>query len=82
MLGNHRQRNTRLRQLLEDFQPLDLRPSAIQPEEGKVPVETVGEAYEYMIGEFASQAGKKAGSFFTPPEVSELMARIVDPQNQ
>ena len=80
MLGNHRQRNTRLRQLLEDFQPLDLRPSAIQPEEGKVPVETVGEAYEYMIGEFASQAGKKAGSFFTPPEVSELMARIVDPK--
>lgn len=80
MLGNHKQKNTRLRELLEDFNPLDLRPSSIQPEEGKVAAETVGDAYEYMIGEFASQAGKKAGSFFTPPEVSELMAHIVNPK--
>lgn len=79
MLGNHRQKVTRLRELLEDFEPLDLRPSSILPEEGKVAADTIGDAYEYMIGEFASQAGKKAGSFFTPPEVSELMARIVDP---
>ncbi|MEW6183580.1 MAG: type I restriction-modification system subunit M [Bacillota bacterium] len=79
MLGNHRQRNTRLRELLEDFKSLDLRPSSIEPEEGKVASDTIGDAYEYMIGEFASQAGKKAGSFFTPSEVSELMARIVDP---
>lgn len=80
MLGNHRQKNTRLRELLEDFESLDLRPSAIQPEEGKVAAETIGDAYEYMIGQFASQAGKKAGSFFTPSEVSELMAQIVDPK--
>ncbi|OPY55823.1 MAG: putative type I restriction enzymeP M protein [Pelotomaculum sp. PtaU1.Bin035] len=80
MLGNQRQRNTRLRELLEDFESLDLRPSSIRPEEGKVAADTIGEAYEYMIGEFASQAGKKAGSFFTPSEVSELMARIVDPK--
>ncbi|TEB07756.1 putative type I restriction enzymeP M protein [Pelotomaculum schinkii] len=80
MLGNHKQKNTRLRELLEDFESLDLRPSSIQPEEGKVPADTIGDAYEYMIGEFAGQAGKKAGSFFTPSEVSELMARIVDPK--
>lgn len=80
MLGNQKQRNTRLRELLEDFESLDLRPSAIKPQEGKVAADTIGEAYEYMIGEFASQAGKKAGSFFTPSEVSELMARIVDPK--
>lgn len=80
MLGNHKQKNTRLRELLEDFEPLDLRPSSIQAEEGKVASDTIGDAYEYMIGEFARQAGKKAGSFFTPPEVSELMARIVDPK--
>jgi len=80
MLGNHRQKLTRLRELLEDFESLDLRPSSIQPEEGKLAADTVGDAYEYMIGEFASQAGKKAGSFFTPTEVSELMARIVDPK--
>ncbi|WP_286726066.1 class I SAM-dependent DNA methyltransferase, partial [Pelotomaculum sp. PtaB.Bin117] len=80
MLGNQRQRNTRLRELLEDFESLDLSPSSIRPEEGKVVSDTIGEAFEYMIGEFASQAGKKAGSFFTPSEVSELMARIVDPK--
>jgi len=80
MLGNHKQRNTRLRELLEDFESLDLRPSSILPEEGKVASDSIGDAYEYMIGEFASQAGKKAGSFFTPPEVSELMARIVNPK--
>jgi type I restriction enzyme M protein len=80
MLGNHKQKNTRLRELLEDFEPLDLRPSSIQSEEGKVAADTIGDAYEYMIGEFARQAGKKAGSFFTPSEVSELMARIVNPK--
>ncbi len=80
MLGNHSQKNTRLRELLEDFESLDLRPSAIEPEEGKVAADTIGDAYEYMIGQFASQAGKKAGSFFTPSEVSELIARIVDPK--
>lgn len=80
MLGNHKQRNTRLRELLEDFESLDLRPSSILPEEGKVASDAIGDAYEYMIGEFASQAGKKAGSFFTPSEVSELMARIVNPK--
>ena len=80
MLGNQKQRNTRLRELLEDFKTLDLSPSSIKPEEGKVAADTIGEAYEYMIGEFASQAGKKAGSFFTPSEVSELIARIVDPK--
>jgi type I restriction enzyme M protein len=80
MLGNHSQKNTRLRELLEDFEPLDMRPSAIQPEEGKVAADTIGDAYEYMIGQFASQAGKKAGSFFTPSEVSELIARLVDPK--
>ncbi len=80
MLGNQKQRNTRLRELLEDFESLDLSPSSIKPEEGKVVSDTIGEAFEYMIGEFAGQAGKKAGSFFTPSEVSELMARIVDPK--
>jgi len=80
MLGNHKQKNTRLRELLEDFEPLDLRPSSIQPDEGKVVADTIGDAFEYMIGEFARQAGKKAGSFFTPPEVSELMACIVNPK--
>jgi len=80
MLGRHEQRNPRLRELLEDFAPLDLRPSKIKTEEGKVIADTLGDAYEYMIGQFASEAGKKAGNFFTPPEISELMARLVAPK--
>lgn len=40
-------------------------------------VDVLGDAYEYLIGEFASGAGKKAGEFYTPQEISELMARLV-----
>lgn len=78
MLGHRLHRNAILRELLEDFVDLDLRPSQIITEEGKVPADTIGDAYEYMIGQFAGKAGKKAGSFFTPTPVSEIMARIVE----
>ncbi|WP_106494700.1 type I restriction-modification system subunit M [Lentibacillus sp. Marseille-P4043] len=37
----------------------------------------LGDAYEYLIGQFASTSGKKAGEFYTPQPVSELMTRIV-----
>jgi len=37
----------------------------------------LGDAYEYLIGQFASSAGKKAGEFYTPQEVSTILARIV-----
>ena len=37
----------------------------------------MGDAYEYLISNFASDAGKKGGEFFTPPEVSTLIAKIV-----
>ncbi|MFV0559984.1 MAG: type I restriction-modification system subunit M [Enterococcus sp.] len=37
----------------------------------------IGDAYEYLISEFATEAGKKAGEFYTPHEVSDMMARIV-----
>lgn len=37
----------------------------------------LGDAYEYLIGEFASNAGKKAGEFYTPQEVSTILAKIV-----
>ncbi|MGB8808810.1 MAG: type I restriction-modification system subunit M, partial [Acinetobacter calcoaceticus] len=39
--------------------------------------DVLGDAYEYLIGEFASGAGKKAGEFYTPQMVSTLLARIV-----
>ena len=39
--------------------------------------DVLGDAYEYLIGEFASGAGKKAGEFYTPQPVSSLLAKIV-----
>ncbi|MCC3359453.1 type I restriction-modification system subunit M [Bacillus sp. REN16] len=38
--------------------------------------DVIGDAYEFLIGQFASEAGKKAGEFYTPSEVSNMMARI------
>ncbi len=37
----------------------------------------LGDAYEYLIGQFASGAGKKAGEFYTPAQVSKVLAKIV-----
>lgn len=75
-LGDEKQKNDILRHLLEDFArpELNLRPSRI----GKLDV--IGNAYEYLIKNFAATSGKKAGEFYTPPEVSELMAEIVAPK--
>lgn len=40
-------------------------------------VDVLGDAYEYLIAQFASGAGKKAGEFYTPQEVSTILARLV-----
>lgn len=75
-LGDEQQKNDILRHLLEDFAKpeLDLRPSRV----GQLDV--IGSAYEFLIKNFASTSGKKAGEFYTPPEVSALMARLMEPQ--
>ncbi len=39
--------------------------------------DVLGDAYEYLIGQFASSAGKKAGEFYTPRQVSKTLAKIV-----
>lgn len=39
--------------------------------------DVLGDAYEYLIGQFAAGAGKKAGEFYTPPQVSKVLAKIV-----
>jgi len=75
-LGKTAQRNERLKNLLNDFNvpKLNLRPSRVGS------LDIIGNAYEYLIARFASDAGKKAGEFYTPPEVSELLAKLLDPQ--
>lgn len=44
---------------------------------GKVDSDVLGDAYEYLIAQFASGAGKKAGEFYTPQQVSKILAKIV-----
>jgi len=76
-LGQTKERNKRLKHLLDDFNDsrLNLRPSRI----GNLDV--IGNAYEYLISKFAAGAGKKAGEFYTPPEVSTLLAKLLKPQS-
>lgn len=76
-LGEEKQKNSILRHLLEDFNKpeLNLRPSRV----GNMDV--IGNAYEYLIKNFAAFGGQKAGEFYTPPEVSDLMAELLDPQS-
>lgn len=45
-------------------------------------LDVLGDAYEYLIGQFASGAGKKAGEFYTPQEVSKILAKIVTTEKQ
>ena len=76
-LGQTKERNKRLKNLIEDFadQKLNLRPSKI----GNIDV--IGNTYEYLISHFASDAGKKGGEFYTPGEVAMLLARLLKPKS-
>lgn len=44
-----------------------------------VPPDVLGRAYEYLIKQFADDAGAKAGEFFTPPEVVDALVRMLEP---
>jgi len=72
-LGKAKDRNRRLKHLLEDFAKLDLSPS-------RVSEDVIGNTYIYLIERFASDAGKKAGEFYTPRQVSKLLARLTRPK--
>ena len=72
--GDVKEKNATLRNLLEDFSELDLRPSQVGSDD------IIGDAYEYMIANFASDSGKKGGEFFSPSQVSELVASLVKPK--
>jgi len=74
MLGDTKERNSILKHLLEDFSDskLDLSPSKLTGQD------IIGDSYEYLISHFASDAGKKGGEFFTPSEVSTLLAKLVE----
>ncbi len=71
-LGDTKDKNTRLKNLLIDFSDskLNFDPSHLESND------VIGDAYMYLVSTFASDAGKKAGDFFTPAEVSSLLAKL------
>lgn len=73
ILGKPKTKNELLRHLINDFKDIDLKPFLKKSD-------IIGEAYLYLIQLFAADAGKKGGEFFTPPEVSELLAKLVEPK--
>ena len=73
LLGEPAESNTRLKKLLAEFYQLNLRPSNIKGD-------IIGDIYIFLIEKFASDAGKKAGEFYTPLKVSQLLSQLVSPQ--
>lgn len=69
-LGDTKDKCTRLKNLLSDFKTLNLSQEHLENND------VIGNAYEFLIANFASDAGKKAGEFFTPSEVSTLLAKL------
>ncbi|MFH0996399.1 MAG: class I SAM-dependent DNA methyltransferase [Pseudomonadota bacterium] len=59
--------------LIQHFETYDL-------SNASVPSDILGRAYEYLIKQFADDAGAKAGEFFTPPEVVDTLVRILEPK--
>lgn len=74
-LGEKNERNSILKNLLGDLAELDLRPSNLCSND------IIGDAYEFLISNFAADSGKKAGEFYTPGEVSTLLAKLVNAQS-
>jgi len=65
--------NTVVSALVQHFNKMDLSNASAEPD-------VLGRAYEYLIKQFADDAGAKAGEFFTPPEVVDTLIRILEPQ--
>ena len=45
-------------------------------------IDALGDAYEYLIGQFAAGSGKKAGEFYTPQQISDILSTIVTLDSQ
>ena len=71
ILGQTNQRNKMIRDLITDFNKVDL---------SDVEGDLLGNAYMYLIERFGSDAGKKAGEFYTPKVLSSLLAKLAQPK--
>ena len=72
VLGQTSQRNKMIRDLITDFNRVDL---------AEVEGDLLGNAYMYLIERFGSDAGKKAGEFYTPKVLSSLLAKLAMPKS-
>ena len=70
-LGRGREMTDRLSQLVGIFEGLDFRANRAHGDD------LLGDAYEYLMRHFATQSGKSKGQFYTPAEVSRIMARVI-----
>ncbi|MYC88913.1 MAG: SAM-dependent DNA methyltransferase [Gemmatimonadales bacterium] len=70
-LGRGREMTDRLTKLVGIFERLDFRANRTQGDD------LLGDAYEYLMRHFATQSGKSKGQFYTPAEVSRIIAQVV-----
>jgi len=75
-LGSPATRDRIIRSLLVHFGDLNLRDDNLED------TNVLGDAYEYLIGKFADDAGKKGGEFYTPRSVVKLLVELLDPQER
>lgn len=71
-LGRGKEMVDRLSKLIAIFEGIDLRANRIGGDD------LLGDAYEYLMRHFATESGKSKGQFYTPAEVSRIMAKILD----
>ena len=79
-LGSPANRERIIRSLVNHFGGLDLRDANLRDGGGTGNV--LGDAYEYLIYQFADDAGKKGGEFYTPREVVRLIVELLEPQER
>lgn len=81
-LGSPASRDRIIRALLNHFSDLDLRDVNLRPEGESGPINVLGDAYEYLISQFADDAGKKGGEFYTPRSVVRLIVELLEPKER
>ena len=70
-LGSGKEKQDRLSKLVAIFNDLDLSANRVEGDD------LLGDAYEYLMRHFATQSGKSKGQFYTPAEVSRIMAQVI-----
>jgi type I restriction enzyme M protein len=70
-------RNEIIAKVLSHLDKIDFQLESVETHDRTSQRDVLGDAYEYLIGQFASGAGKKAGEFYTPQQVSTILAMIV-----